>query len=102
MEYNKAQMNTEPKTDNRSLALTALEDFKGFAFYHLGRFSLFAVSFSTVLIVLLIFFFVIQQGLPFFKNFGITEFFTSKQWYPEAGEPKFGALSIIVGSQSQP
>ena len=98
MEYNKAQMNTEPKAANRSLALTALEDFKGFAFYHLGRFSLFAVSFSTVLIVLLIFFFVIQQGLPFFKNFGITEFFTSKQWYPEAGEPKFGALSIIVGS----
>jgi len=98
MEYNKVQMNTEPKADNRSLALTALEDFKGFAFYHLGRFSLFAVSFSTVLIVLLIFFFVFQQGLPFFKNFGITEFFTSKQWYPEARKPEFGALAIIVGS----
>ena len=98
MKYNKPQMNTEPKAGNRSLALTALEDFKGFAFYHLGRFGLFTVSFSTVLIVLLIFFFVFQQGVPFFKNFGITEFFTSKQWYPEARKPEFGALSIIAGS----
>lgn len=98
MKYDKAQTNLEPRASNRSLALTAMEDFKGFAFHHSGRFVLFAVSFNTVLIVLLIFYFVIQQGLPFFKNFDTIEFFTSKQWYPEADEPKFGALSIIFGS----
>jgi phosphate transport system permease protein len=80
------------------LALTALEDFKGFVFYHLGRFTLFTVAFSTVVVVLLIFFFVIQQGLPFFRDFGIAEFFSSKKWYPEAEKPMFGALSIIAGS----
>ncbi|HBG26458.1 MAG TPA: phosphate ABC transporter permease subunit PstC [Phycisphaerales bacterium] len=98
MKNNNAQINKEPKTSSRSLALTALEDFNGFAIYHSGRFVLFAVSFNTVLIVLLIFYFVIQQGLPFFKNFDTIEFFTSKQWYPEADNPKFGALSIIFGS----
>jgi phosphate transport system permease protein len=98
MEHNLKSLKSEPGIRQESLALTALEDFKGFAFYHLGRFGLFTVAFSTVVVVLLIFFFVIQQGLPFFKDFGITEFFSSIKWYPEAEKPMFGALSIITGS----
>ncbi len=92
------KMQQEPLIRSESLALTALEDFKGYAFHHLGRFILFVMAFSTVVVVGLIFFFVIQQGLPFFRDFGVVEFFRSKQWYPEAQEPVFGALSIITGS----
>jgi phosphate transport system permease protein len=82
----------------RSLVLTPLQDIKGFLFHHLGRLLLFLITCSSVLLVLLIFFFVIREALPFFMKFSLIEFLTTKSWYPEAGTPKFGALSLIVGS----
>jgi phosphate transport system permease protein len=83
---------------NQSLVLTPLQDMKGFLLQHLGRMFLFMITCSSVLLVLLIFFFVIRQGLPFFTKFSLIEFLTTKSWFPEAAPPKFGALSLIAGS----
>jgi phosphate transport system permease protein len=83
---------------NQSLVLTPLQDIKGFLFHHLGRLSLFLITCSSVLLVLLIFFFVVREALPFFTKFSLIEFLTTKSWYPEAQPPKFGALSLIIGS----
>jgi phosphate transport system permease protein len=59
-----------------------------------------------VLAVMAIFYFVIQEALPFFFQGGfqesiarITEFLTSTGWYPQdQKDPEFGALAIIIGS----
>ena len=83
---------------NQSLVLTPLQDLGGFLFHHLGRLLLFLITCSSVLLVLLIFFFVIREAIPFLTKFSLTEFLTTKLWYPEAATPKFGALSLIVGS----
>ena len=85
-------------SNNQSLVLTPLQDLRGFLFHHLGRLLLFLITCSSVLLVLLIFFFVIREALPFLTKFSLIEFLTTKSWYPEAGTPKFGALSLIVGS----
>ena len=83
---------------NQSLVLTPLEDLRGFLLHHLGRLLLFLITCSSVLLVLLIFFFVIREAIPFLTKFSLAEFLTTKSWYPEAATPKFGALSLIVGS----
>jgi phosphate transport system permease protein len=78
--------------------LTPTEDIKGFLTLHLGRFALFLITCTSVFAVFLIFLFVIREALPFLAKFSITEFLTSTAWYPEAVPPKFGALTILVGS----
>jgi phosphate transport system permease protein len=83
---------------HRPLVLTPLQDMKGFVFHHAGRLLLFAVACTAVLLVLLIFYFIIRQSIPFITKFGLTEFLTSTAWYPAASPPKFGALAFIVGS----
>lgn len=69
----------KPAADkNQSLVLTPLEDLKGFLFHHLGRLFLFLITCSSVLLVLLIFFFVIREAIPFLTKFSITKFLTTK------------------------
>ncbi len=90
---------SKPATDaSQPLALTPLQDLKGFLLYHAGRMLLFFITCSSVLAVLAIFVFVIREALPFFLKFDLAEFFTSSSWYPVADTPKFGALSLIIGS----
>ncbi len=86
------------ESNDLSLVLTPLEDLRGFLFHHLGRLLLFLITSSSVIAVFLIFFFVIREAMPFIKEHDLIKFLTSKQWYPEADTPKFGALSMIVGS----
>jgi phosphate transport system permease protein len=83
---------------NRPLALTPLQDMRGFLFLHLGRFFLFLVTCTSVMMVLLIFFFVIQQAMPFFGKLSLADMLKSKSWYPTASPPQFGILSLIAGS----
>jgi phosphate transport system permease protein len=78
--------------------LTPTEDIKGFLALHLGRTALFVITSTSVLAVFLIFLFVIKESLPFLAKFNIKEFLTSTAWYPEATNPKFGALAMIAGS----
>ncbi len=90
---------SKPVTDaSRSLALTPLQDLRGFLLHHGSRLLLFLITCSSVLAVLAIFFFVVREAVPFFTNFDLVEFFTSTSWYPEADVPKFGALALITGS----
>lgn len=89
----------EPAVDRiRPLALTPGQDLKGFLLSYLGRAVLFVVASTSVIAVLLIFFFVIREALPFLTRFSLTEFLTSTSWYPEAENAKFGALALIAGS----
>jgi phosphate transport system permease protein len=90
---------------SRSLLLTPSEDVVGFLSGHLGRAILFLITATSVAAVLLIFYFVIREAFPFFFTetaasavARIKEFFTDSGWYPSATTPRYGALSLIVGS----
>lgn len=89
----------------RPLLLTPSEDLVGFVSGHLGRTILFLITATSVAAVLLIFYFVIRESTPFFFTetaastiTRIKEFFTDSGWYPSATTPRYGALSLIVGS----
>ncbi len=89
----------EPAADQRRpLALTPGQDLLGYVGSYLGRALLFLITATSVLAVLLILTFVIWRSVPFLRDFGIAEFLTSKAWRPTAEEPKFGALTLIIGS----
>ncbi|MHC5083374.1 MAG: phosphate ABC transporter permease subunit PstC [Planctomycetota bacterium] len=91
---------------NRPLRLTASEDIRGFLAAKAGHGLLFLTTFVSVIAVLLIFFFVITESLPFIFKGGfaetlsrIKEFLFSTAWYPaREHSPEYGALAIIVGS----
>ena len=91
---------------SRPLRLSVTEDLRGFLAKHIGHAILFSITFMSVLAVMAIFYFVIQESVPFiFKgSFSesisrLTEFLTRTGWYPQSHDhPEYGALSIIVGS----
>ena len=90
---------------SRPLRLTVTEDLQGFIAEKVGYSILFLITFVSVVAVFLIFFFVINETIPFvfqgsFSDslLRIKEFLTSTKWYPERAEPEFGALAIIMGS----
>ncbi|OPX22398.1 MAG: phosphate ABC transporter permease [Planctomycetales bacterium 4484_113] len=64
----------------------------------IGSGLLFLVTSLSVLAVLFIFIFIIREALPFFRQEGFKEFFTSTRWFPSAAEPEFGALALFFGS----
>jgi phosphate transport system permease protein len=84
--------------DGQSLALTPLQDLRGFLLHHGGRLLLFLITCTSVMAVMAIFYFVICDALPFFLKFDMVQFFTKAAWFPEADNPKFGALALFVGS----
>jgi phosphate transport system permease protein len=90
----------------RPLRLTASEDLRGFIAVQVGHALLFLTTFASVAAVLLIFYFVTHEALPFVFKGGVAEslarlkdFLGSTQWYPQSEHaPEFGVLAIIVGS----
>ena len=64
----------------------------------IGQFFLFSVASTSAIAVLFIFYFITKDALPFFQAEGITEFFTSTNWYPSQDEAEFGAFSIFYGT----
>ena len=52
----------------------------------------------TIFFVILIFIFLLKEGLALFKSVSVWEFLTGKDWYPISHPPKFGALPLILGS----
>jgi len=99
MSQGKLNIALEPAAGKyRPLALTPSQDLKGYIAAHLGKAVLFLITCSSVLAVLLIFFFVIREALGFLTKFSLVELLTGTGWYPEAQEPKFGALALIAGS----
>lgn len=91
---------------SQPLRLSATEDLRGFLAKHIGHGILFLITFVSVLAVMAIFYFVIQESLPFLLKGGIresisriAEFLTSTAWYPQKeGNPEYGALAIITGT----
>ncbi len=64
----------------------------------IGTFFLFSVASTSAIAVLFIFYFITKDALPFFQAEGITEFFTSTNWYPSQDDAEFGAFSIFYGT----
>jgi len=59
---------------------------------------LFFLTATSVAAVLLIFYFIARESWPFLAKHGVGELLTSRQWYPEAEPPHFGALPLIAGT----
>lgn len=78
--------------------LTPGQDLAGYLVTRLGQLCLFLVTGTSVLAVLLIFYFIIQQAWPFLAEHNILEIFTHSGWYPEREQAEFGVLPLIVGS----
>jgi len=53
---------------------------------------------TSVILVVLIFFFLLKEGLAAFRTVTPWQFLTGRQWLPISDPPKFGILPLIVGS----
>ena len=90
----------------RPLLLSPGQDLLGYVFGRLGRGTLFVITLVSVLAVLLIFWFVVKEAIPFLRTQTLgqaferlAEFLGGINWYPEAEDhPEFGVLPAIVGS----
>ena len=100
MNARKLNIKLEPTAGElrQPLVLTPGQDIKGFLSLYLGRAVIFLITCTSVLAVLLIFVFVIREAFLFVTGFSLKEFLIGADWYPEAESPKFGALSLIIGS----
>jgi phosphate transport system permease protein len=59
---------------------------------------IFLCGILSVVFVILIFGFLLKEGISFFKDYNILQFVSGKLWYPSSEPPQFGILSLIVGS----
>ncbi len=53
---------------------------------------------TVIVFVVLIFVFLLKEGLTFFKTVPLSEFLGGKYWYPISEPPRFGILPLILGS----
>ncbi|KAF0133052.1 MAG: phosphate transport system permease protein [Candidatus Saganbacteria bacterium] len=60
--------------------------------------AIFASGAATILFVVLIFVFLLKEGLSLFSEVSLTSFLFSKNWYPISDPPQFGILPLIMGS----
>jgi phosphate transport system permease protein len=60
------------------------------------RYFFLATALVSIIIVFLILFFTLQEGLPTFTQLGIGEFLFGKIWRP--GQDQYGILPMILGS----
>ena len=60
--------------------------------------AIFAAGALSILFVILIFIFLLKEGLALFRTVSVLEFLTGKDWYPISHPPRLGALSLILGS----
>ncbi len=74
--------------------MIAVKKFKELAFEWVIRFS----GVATVLIVSLIFFFLLKEGIFLFKTYRLFDFLAGKHWYPISDPPDFGILPLIFGT----
>jgi phosphate transport system permease protein len=53
---------------------------------------------TSILIVLLIFIFLLKEGLSLFSSVSIKDFLFGRNWYPISNPPQYGILPLILGS----
>jgi len=59
---------------------------------------IFASGIAAIILVSLIFFFLLREGLGFFAQYSIKDFLSGHYWYPTSKPALFGILSLIMGS----
>lgn len=52
----------------------------------------------SIVFVILIFLFLLREGLALFRSVGVLDFLFGKNWYPISTPPQFGILPLILGS----
>ncbi len=52
----------------------------------------------SVIFVILIFAFLLKEGLSFFREYHLKDFLFGRHWYPISEPPRFGILPLILGS----
>ncbi len=60
--------------------------------------AIFLAGTTSILFVVLIFIFLLKEGLSLFKTLSLWSFLTGKDWYPISDPPRFGSFSLILGS----
>ncbi len=53
---------------------------------------------TVIVFVVLIFVFLLKEGVAFFKEVPLSDFLGGKYWYPISEPPRFGILPLILGS----
>ena len=53
---------------------------------------------ASIFFVVLIFLFMLKEGLAVFKTISISKFIFGKNWYPISEPPQLGILPLILGS----
>ena len=59
---------------------------------------IFASGIASIIFVLLIFIFLLKEGLMVFREVGLFDFLFGKFWYPISEPPRLGILPLILGS----
>ena len=59
---------------------------------------IFLSGIASIIFVLLIFGFLLKEGISLFKEIGVFQFLSGKFWYPISDPPKLGILPLILGS----
>jgi phosphate transport system permease protein len=59
---------------------------------------IFLSGITSVVFVVLIFIFLLKEGLAVFGHVGILDFLFGGSWYPISDPPKFGSFPLIIGS----
>lgn len=72
--------------------MQSIRKFKDSGMKHL----LFGVGISNIIIIFLIFFFILFNGIKFFNSYSITDFFLGKKWISLS--EIYGLLPLLVGS----
>jgi len=52
----------------------------------------------SIVFVVLIFLFLLREGLALFRGESVLDFLLGKSWYPISSPPRFGILPLILGS----
>src|SRR3989338_2701850 len=74
--------------------MSRIKEAKEFAIEQL----IFLCGITSIIFVVLIFIFLFKEAILFFKDINIGAFLSSDKWYPISEPPKFGILSLILGS----
>lgn len=59
---------------------------------------IFLCGITSIIVVILIFVFLLKEGISLFKSIGLFDFISGKFWYPISDPPKLGILPLILGS----
>lgn len=59
---------------------------------------IFLSGIASIIFVILIFVFLLKEGISLFKAIGLFEFVSGRFWYPISDPPKLGILPLILGS----